>query len=42
MISEAQTAKPVLFTRPSEAIFWQLTGSGEDIEDFLSVRSFPS
>ena len=38
MISEAQTAKRVLFTCPSETILWQLTGIGEDIEDFLGRK----
>ena len=37
-ILEAETAKQVLFTCPSEIIFWQLTGSGEDIEDFLGRK----
>ena len=37
-ISEAETAKQVLFTCPSEIIFWQLTGSGEDIGDFLGRK----
>ena len=39
MISEAETSKRVLFTSfPSEIIFWQLTGSGEDVEDFLGRK----
>ena len=38
MISEAKTAKRVLWTCPSEIIFWQLTGIGEDIEDFLGRK----
>ena len=38
MISEAENAKRVLFTCPSEIIFWQLTGSGEYIEDFLGQK----
>ena len=40
MISEAKTAKRILFTCPSKIIFWQLTGSGEDIEDFLGRKLF--
>ena len=38
MILEAKTAKRVLFTCPLEIISWQLTGSGEDIEDFLGQK----
>ena len=38
MISEAETSKRILFTFPSEIIFWQLTGSGGDVEDFLGRK----
>ena len=38
MISEAETTKRVFINCPSEIIFWQLTGSGEDIEDFLGQK----
>ena len=38
MISEDETSKRILFTCPSEIIFWQLTGSGEDVEDFLGRK----
>ena len=40
MISEDEKpVERVLFTCPSEIIFWQLTGSGEDfLWDFLSRK----
>ena len=38
MIWEAEMLKRILFTSPSESIFWQLTGSGENIEDFLGRK----
>ena len=40
MISEIETAKRVLFICPSEIIFWLLTGSGEDVEDFLGRKLY--
>ena len=42
MISEAGTAKWVLFTCPSEIIFWQLTGEVVKTLNIFSVESFPS